>query len=187
MSQVAYTLFDTKLGRCGIAWKVFGHSDGSPQVVCFQLPEAAAQITEARIAGRWAAHKTTIVPPQIGEVIKRVKLHFMGQTQDFRDVDINLDGTSQFAKRVYNAAREIPSGSTATYGQLAEDSGSPGAARAVGQLMGKNPIPLIIPCHRVLGAGNKPGGFSAHGGLATKAKMLDIEGVTFGPRSRSGR
>ena len=78
-------------------------------------------------------------------------------------------------------SNNAPVGQTRTYGELAESAGRPGAARAVGQALGKNPVALIIPCHRVLAAGGKAGGFSAHGGLATKARMLVIEGATFGP------
>jgi methylated-DNA-[protein]-cysteine S-methyltransferase len=129
------------------------------------------RLTEARIAGRWTANRTDIISQRIIEIIKRVKLHFKGEAQDFQDIELELDGTSQFARQVYEATRAIPSGQTMTYGQLAEAAGRPGAARAVGQLMSKNPIPLIIPCHRVLASGSKPGGLSAHGGLATKAKM----------------
>lgn len=180
MSPTAYTLFDTELGKCGIAWKEPGRSNEDPLVIGFQLPEATAQLTEARIAGRWKANRTGAIPARISEIIKRVKLHFKGEAQDFRDIELDLDGTGRFAKQVYDAARAIPSGRTMTYGQLAEAAGCSGAARAVGQAMSKNPIPLIIPCHRVLASGSKPGGFSAHGGLATKTKMLEIEGATFG-------
>jgi len=92
-----------------------------------------------------------------------------------------LGGVGPFAQQVYEAARRIPAGQTATYGELAKAVDRPGAARGVGQALGKNPIPLIIPCHRVLAAGGKPGGFSAHGGQATKIRMLAIEGAAVGP------
>ena len=180
MTPIAYTLFDTELGGCGIAWKESVRSNEALLVIGFQLPEATVQLTEARIAERWTASRTDNIPPQISEIIKRVQLHFKGKAQDFRDIELDLDGTGQFAQQVYHAARAIPSGRTMTYGQLAEVAGCAGTARAVGQVMSKNPIPLIIPCHRVLASGSKPGGFSAHGGLATKTKMLEIEGVTFG-------
>ncbi|MEW5733912.1 MAG: methylated-DNA--[protein]-cysteine S-methyltransferase [Thermodesulfobacteriota bacterium] len=181
MSSAKYTLFDTELGTCGIAWKEPSRPNESPRVIGFQLPEATTQLTEARIVGRTATYKASTIPSWIGEIIKRVKLHFKGQAQDFQDIDLDVEAAGQFAKQVYDAARAVPAGQTVTYGQLAEISGNPGAARAVGRVMSKNPIPLIIPCHRVLASGSKPGGFSAHGGLATKMKMLDIEGATFGP------
>jgi O-6-methylguanine DNA methyltransferase len=180
VSPTAYTLFDTELGKCGMAWKESSRSNENPVVIGFQLPEATAQLTEARIARRWKANRTGTIPARISDIIKRVKLHFKGEAQDFRDIKLYLDGTGRFTKQVYDAARAIPSGRTMTYGQLAEVAGRSGAARAVGQAMSKNPIPLIIPCHRVLASGSKPGGFSAHGGLTTKAKMLAIEGATLG-------
>lgn len=177
VQKTAYTLFDTPLGACGVAWR----NDGKePQVIAFQLPEANAGMTEARIAQKSSAAKARIIPPKIKALIKRVNLHFSGDAQDFQDIAIDLDGLGPFAREVYAIARKIPSGRTATYGELAGRAGSPGAARAVGQAMGKNPIPLIIPCHRVLAAGRKLGGFSAHGGLSTKARMLELEGAVIG-------
>lgn len=179
MSSATYTLLDTELGRCGIAWKEPSHPNENLQVIGFQLPEATAQLTETRIAKRSSANKARTIKPQIGEIIKRIKLHFKGNVQDFRDIDLSIEAVSQFAKRVYGAARTIPPGRTVTYGQLAGMSGHPGAARAVGRVMSKNPIPLIIPCHRVLASGGEPGGFSAYGGLSVKTKMLALEGVSF--------
>jgi O-6-methylguanine DNA methyltransferase len=189
VSPTAFTLFDTALGKCGITWKDPDRSNDDPLVIGFQLPEATVQLTETRIVERWKANRTGTIPARISDIIKRVKLHFKGEAQDFRDIKLDLDGTGLFAKQVYDTARTIPSGRTTTYGQLAEAAGHSGAARAVGLAMSRNPIPLIIPCHRVLAAGAKPGGFSAHGGLATKRKMLDIEGATFGPPAtiKSGR
>ena len=105
--------------------------------------------------------------------------HFRGDVQDFRDVALDLDGAAPFARQVYEAARRIPAGQTRTYGEVAQAVGRPAAARAVGQALGKNPVALIIPCHRILAAGGKPGGFSTHGGLATKAWMLAVEGAAF--------
>ena len=103
--------------------------------------------------------------------------HLKGDLQDFRDIPVDLDGVGPFVRKVCEAAREIPVGQTVTYADLARALGQPGAARAVGRALGRNPIPLIIPCHRVLAAHGKPGGFSAHGGRVTKAKLLAIEGA----------
>jgi methylated-DNA-[protein]-cysteine S-methyltransferase len=97
--------------------------------------------------------------------------------EDFSDIELDLEESPPFARQVYKAARKIPLGQTRTYGQIAKSAGSPGAARAVGHALGQNPIALIVPCHRVLAAGGKKGGFSAHGGCATKARMLEIEGA----------
>ncbi|WP_308367539.1 MULTISPECIES: methylated-DNA--[protein]-cysteine S-methyltransferase [unclassified Microbulbifer] len=109
-----------------------------------------------------------------------MKLHLSGEAQDFSDIELDLDGVGKLAKAIYQAPRAIPAGQATTYGQLAEAAGCAGAARTVGQAMSRNPVPLIIPCHRVIAADNRRGGFSAHGGLTTKAKMLEIEGVTLG-------
>ncbi len=106
-----------------------------------------------------------------------MRKHLQGEIQDFRDIAIHLDAADRFARQVYEAAREIPAGETRTYGELAKALGQPGDARDVGQALARNPIALIIPCHRVVAAGGKPGGFSAHGGRTTKARMLGIEGA----------
>jgi len=111
------------------------------------------------------------------EIIEKVCQHLRGEVQDFRDVEVELNGASPFALLVYEAARQIPAGQTRTYGELARELGRRGAARAVGRALGSNPIGLIIPCHRVVAAGGKAGGFSAHGGWATKTRLLVIEGA----------
>jgi O-6-methylguanine DNA methyltransferase len=181
MKRLAYHLFETPLGWCGIAWTDGRGGRSSPAVALFQLPEATPKETEWRIARRSGALQPSAPPPAIVEVIERVCKHFRGDVQDFRDVVIDLDGAAPFARQVYEAARRIPAGQTRTYGEVAASAGRPGAARAVGQALGKNPVALIIPCHRILAAGGKAGGFSAHGGLTTKARMLALEGAAFGP------
>jgi len=119
-------------------------------------------------------------PPAIAELIKKIQVHLQGVRQDFSEVKVDLGSVPPFAQQVYNATRKIPAGQTMTYGQLAKAIDRPGAARAVGQALGRNQIPLIIPCHRVLAAGGKAGGFSAPGGLVTKALLLALEGFTLG-------
>ncbi len=177
MSRSVYTLFDTALGPCGLVWKASGDQSTIP-VTGFQLPEATPEQAESRIQEKWAAEQAPDIPLRIQEIIDRVRLHCAGKVQDFGDVELELEGVGEFTRRIYAAARAIPSGQTRTYGQLAAAAGHAGAAQAVGTAMRKNPIPLIIPCHRVLAAGNQPGGFSAHGGLATKAKLLELEGAS---------
>ncbi len=176
MSKQEYTLFDTGLGKCGIAWQESGQARGGLAVTAFQLPEASVELTAAGIAGG-SAGKARLIPALIAALIQRVQLHLAGAAQDFGDVAVDLAGSGPFAQAVYAGARQIPPGRTLTYGELARAIGRPKAARAVGQALARNPIPLIIPCHRVLAAGNRPGGFSAPGGLATKAKMLASEGA----------
>jgi DNA-3-methyladenine glycosylase II len=181
MKQTAYCLFETPLGTCGIAWSKPGDSGKPLAVILFQLPEATRKLTEARIVRNSGAHQPSTPPTQIVAIIKRICKHLQGEGQDFRDITLDLGGVGSFAQQVYEAARRIPAGQTVTYGELAKAVNQPSAARGVGQALGKNPIPLIIPCHRVLAAGGKPGGFSAHGGQATKVRMLAIEGAAVGP------
>lgn len=177
MAQTAYCLFETTLGACGIAWKVQEPSRMPPVVTFFQLPEATRSLTDTRIAGNSGGRKARVPPPLIAGIIRKVRKHLSGDVQDFRDIVVDLEGAGPFARQVYEAVRTIPAGQTTTYGELAKAIHRPAAARAVGQALGRNPIPLIIPCHRVLARGGKPGGFSAHGGVATKARLLEIEGA----------
>jgi methylated-DNA-[protein]-cysteine S-methyltransferase len=180
MKQLVYHVFETSLGWCGIAWAENGRPSAAPAVALFQLPEATAKDTESRMA-RSGALPSAAPPPAISDVIGRVCKHLHGDIQDFQDVAVDLDGAAPFTRRVYDAARRIPAGRTRTYGEIAKGLGRPNAARAVGQALARNPIALIIPCHRVLAAGGLAGGFSAYGGLATKARLLALEGAAFGP------
>ncbi|MEW6036940.1 MAG: methylated-DNA--[protein]-cysteine S-methyltransferase [Pseudomonadota bacterium] len=183
----AYCLFDTDFGVCGIAWRQVKGKDEGPVVTLFQLPEATAAETESAIARRTGAAPAAMPPPAIAELIEMIRRHFRGDLQDFSAVRVEPDGAGPFARAVYSAARDIPAGQVRTYGELALALNRPTAARAVGQALGRNPVPLIIPCHRILGASGKLGGFSAHGGIATKARMLRIEGLVLGPLgTRSG-
>jgi len=180
MTQAAYCLFETPLGACGIAWKEPETSRIPPVVTFFQLPEATRSVTDTRIAGSSGGRKARVPPPHIAGIIKRVQKHLQGDVQDFLDIVVDLDGAGPFARQVYEAVRKIRAGRTKSYGELATDMNRPTASRAVGQALGRNPIPLIIPCHRVLASGNDLRGFSAHGGVETKARMLEIEGATIG-------
>jgi O-6-methylguanine DNA methyltransferase len=178
MKRIGYQLFETRLGVCGIAWSE-GSQPGAadaPAVVLLQLPEANAKLTEERVARKTGTGERMEPPLKIAAVIERIQKHLEGEAQDFGDVGLDLEGAGAFARRVYEAARKIPAGETMTYGGIAKALGEPGSARAIGQALGSNPIALIIPCHRVVSAGGKGGGFSAHGGLATKARMLEMEG-----------
>ena len=191
-----YTLFETAIGYCGLIWKMDPTTDikTTPDcpVIGFQLPEATRKASENEILKRWRIKTAqglpieltpeipTDIPPEIQEIIRRVILHFSGRLQDFRGVEIDLTGYSPFAKHIYTTARTIQPGQTMTYGQLARTAGRPNAARAVGRTLGRNQIPLIIPCHRILASGGRPGGFTAPGGVGLKLRILDIEGVRFG-------
>ena len=185
MKQTAYCLFETPLGACGIAWKEQETSRMPPVVTFFQLPEATRSVTDTRIARRSRGRKTRVPPAHIAGIIKRVQKHLQGDVQDFLDIAVDLDAMGPFAQQVYEAVRKIPAGRTRSYGELATGMNRPTASRAVGQALGRNPIPLLIPCHRVLASDRKPGGYSAHGGVETKSKLLEIEGATIGRPQRT--
>jgi methylated-DNA-[protein]-cysteine S-methyltransferase len=177
MKQAAYSLFETPLGWCGIAWSEIANADAPCAVTLLQLPEATAELTESRIARNCGGAQRTELPSQMLSISSRVLRHLQGDLQDFRDIPVDLDSAGPFVRRVCELTREIPVGQTVTYADIATKLGRPSLARAVGRALGRNPIPLIIPCHRVMAAHGKPGGFSAFGGRATKAKLLAIEGA----------
>ncbi len=176
MSTLAYTLFPSPLGICGIAW-----SEGGLTGV--QLPEADEAATRQRMARRFPDIAEDTPPPFVLEAIAAVTALLEGHPGEPRDLThlpLDMAGVPPFHQRVYELTRRIPPGETLTYGEVAQRLGEPGAARAVGQALGANPFAPVVPCHRVLGAQTGTGGFSAHGGLLTKLKMLEIEGARFG-------
>ncbi len=164
--SAAYTLFDTAIGRCGIAWR-------DDAVAGFLLCGEDGDGGIARFVGRHDAVPAE-PPPAIADAIDRVRRLLSGERLDLADIPVTLD-VPDFERRVYAALRLVPPGETITYGALAARVGSPGAAQAVGAAMGRNPIPVIIPCHRVLAGAGKAGGFSAPGGVATKFRILQLE------------
>jgi methylated-DNA-[protein]-cysteine S-methyltransferase len=166
-----YTLFDTTIGVCGIAWSARG-------LTHFQLPGSSRAATEARIQSR-SGGVADEPPPSIAALIADIRRYFAGEEVDFSAVAVDLSALNDFQRKLYQSLRSIGWGRTTTYGDLARALGCPDA-RDIGQAMGKNPVPVIIPCHRVLAAGNKMGGFSAYGGTATKQKLLALEGVHLG-------
>ena len=170
-----YAIFDTAGGFCGIAWSDAG-------VARFQLPTSDAAATERLLRRRVPGATPATPPPTVVAAIALVRRYFDGDATDFSEVKLDLGAQDPFFLQVYAAARRIPWGVTTTYGALAKELGAgPEAARDVGQAMAKNPVALLIPCHRVLAAGNRLGGFSAPGGSAAKARMLELEGVRLDP------
>lgn len=119
-------------------------------------------------------------PAEVAALISKLRKHLAGKAQSFASVVLDLRGRTPFVRDVYVALQATRAGETLSYGQLAARVGVPGAARAVGRAMAHNPIPVVVPCHRVLAAGGKPGGFSAYGGAVTKARLLELEGVHLG-------
>jgi len=170
MTASGFALFDTAIGRCGIAW-------GEGGVAGVQLPEAGEAETRARMLHRFPAAGEAAPPPQIRQAVERIAALLRGEGSDLATVALNMAQVPAFHRRVYEVARTIPPGMTLSYGDVAARLGSPGAARAVGQALGRNPFPIVVPCHRVLAAGGKIGGFSAQGGVVTKRRMLAIEGA----------
>jgi len=170
MADQDYSLFETAIGTCGIVWSARG--------VCgIQLPEKDADATRARVLRRHPTASEAASPPAIRRAIDGIVALLAGEKRDLGDISIDDERHSDFNKRVYAIARTIPPGKTMTYGEIAERLGDKTLARAVGQAMGENPTPIIMPCHRVLAAGGKPGGFSASGGTVTKLRLLTIEGA----------
>jgi methylated-DNA-[protein]-cysteine S-methyltransferase len=167
----SFALFDTAVGRCAIAWD-------DDVIVGLQLPEARAADTRALMRDRFDGAHEAAPPRSVQQVIDAVNASLRGEADDLADVPLALDDVPPFARRVYEVVRTIPAGETLSYGEVAVAVGSPGAARAVGQALGRNPFPIVVPCHRVLAAGGRIGGFTARGGTSIKAEMLAAEGVT---------
>ena len=170
-----YFIFATANGFCGIAWSNVG-------ITRFQLPTKSMEATERILLRRvpGASHGTPT--PEVLEAVAAVQRYFNGEVTDFSAVKLDLADQDAFFKQIYAAARRVGWGQTTTYGALAKELGAaPEAARDVGQAMARNPVPLIIPCHRVLAAGGKLGGFSAPGGSAAKIRMLELEGIHVEP------
>ena len=170
-----YRVFETAGGFCGNAWNNVG-------ITRFQLPAKSAEAAERLLLRRLPDAKPDLPVTPVAEVVAAVQRYFEGERTDFSNVKLDLDVQDPFLKRIYEATRRLGWGHTTTYGGLAKElGGEPEAARDVGYAMARNPVPLIIPCHRVLAAGGKIGGFSAPGGSAAKARMLELEGVSAQP------
>jgi methylated-DNA-[protein]-cysteine S-methyltransferase len=166
----SYCLFDTAIGPCGVAWSERG-------LTSLQLPEADRGATEERLRAASGSHRPDRPPPTIAQVIAAIQRYLTGAMVDFSLVALDLTDVGPFDRRVYEAARGVGWGQTASYGELARRAGSAGAARAVGQALSRNPIAIIIPCHRIVASGNRVGGFSAFGGPCAKERLLSLEGV----------
>ncbi len=170
MTDQHFTIFDTAIGRCGIAW-------GPRGINAVQLPMGSEDKTRARIRQRYGDIAEAPPPAEVQAAIDGIVELLAGKPNDLSDVVLDLDGVPEFHRGVYDIARTIPPGKTLTYGDIAKRLGGVELSRDVGQALGRNPCPIVVPCHRVLAAGGKPGGFSANGGVVTKLKMLAIEGA----------
>jgi methylated-DNA-[protein]-cysteine S-methyltransferase len=170
MTARGLALFDTPIGRCGIAW-------GERGLVGVQLPEAFEAKTRARLRRRFPDARESPPPPPVQRALEGIVALLHGEAVDLSAVALDMAGVPPFERRVYEVARTILPGATLAYGDIAARLGAPGEARAVGHALGRNPFPIVVPCHRVLAAGGKVGGFSANGGIATKLRLLSIEGA----------
>jgi methylated-DNA-[protein]-cysteine S-methyltransferase len=157
--MTGHALFDTAIGRCGLAW-------GPDGITAVRLPGPM------RLDGAAAEP-----PPAVAEAIRRVRALLDGAKDDLRDIALDPSGVPEFHRQVYAVTRAIPPGEVLTYGEVARRIGQPGSAQAVGRALGRNPYPIIVPCHRVMGADGRMVGFSAPGGTTTKLRMLAIEGA----------
>jgi methylated-DNA-[protein]-cysteine S-methyltransferase len=167
--QAGFTLFDTAIGRCGIAWT-------GPVISAVRLPGHSDAATCAAVLSVVPGTRPTAPPPGIDQVLHRIRNLVAGHCPDaLADVPLALSAVDSFERRVYAAAREVLPGETVTYGRLAERIGAPGAARAVGRTLGRNRFPIVVPCHRLVAAGGRLGGFSAPSGTATKRRLLAAE------------
>ena len=178
METLVFALFETPIGACGIAWSPHG-------VAGVQLPEESSRATRRRLVARFPGAAEGAPPEDVARWISAIVALLRGEPRDLRSIELDMERVPPFHRRVYEAARDVPPGSTVSYGEIAARLGEPGAARAVGQALGRNPFAIVVPCHRVLAAGGRPGGFSAAGGVATKRRLLAIEGAErtlFDPR-----
>jgi methylated-DNA-[protein]-cysteine S-methyltransferase len=171
MNSSGFTLFDTAVGRCGVAW-------GERGITGVQLPQPNEAQTRTRLLQRAKSElPETAPPPPVAHAIEGMTALLSGKRPDLKEIELDMSHVPDFNRGVYAIAREIPPGETLTYGDIAKRLGGVELSRDVGQALGQNPFPIVVPCHRVLAAGGKPGGFSANGGVKTKLKMLAIEGA----------
>jgi methylated-DNA-[protein]-cysteine S-methyltransferase len=170
MTGQQFAIFDTPIGVCGVIW-------GERGITGVQLPMGSEDKTRKRIHQRNGDIPEGEPPAEVQRAIGAMTELLAGKLNDLLDVALDLDGVPEFNRGVYDIARKIPPGQTLTYGDIAKKLGGVELSRDVGQALGRNPCPIVVPCHRVLAAGNKPGGFSANGGVVTKLKMLAIEGA----------
>lgn len=170
MGGAGFALFETAVGRCGVVWRERG-------IVGLLLPEGSDDETRALLRRRFPRATELEPPSSVKRALDDIVALLRGEPKPLDDVVLDMAGVPDFYQRVYEVARTIPPGKTLSYGDIAARLGAKGSARAVGQALGRNPFPIVVPCHRVLAANGKMGGFSAYGGTATKEKLLGIEGA----------
>ena len=170
MTELGFALFDTPIDCCGIVWNGRG-------IAGVQLPETDRRAVRNRVLLRFPGACEAVPPADVQRVVDDIAALLNGKPRDLDYAKIDTAALPDFHRRVYDVARTIPAGSTLSYGEIAERLGDRLLAREVGEALGQNPFPIIVPCHRVLAAGGKMGGFSARGGVRTKLRLLSIEGA----------
>jgi len=168
--DLGYALFDTAIGCCGIVWSGRG-------IAGVDLPSATRRATRVRLLRRFPAAHESAPPAEVRRAIDDIVALLDGEPRELSHLQLDSDGVSDFNRRVYDIARTIRPGATLSYGAVAERLGDRNLARDVAQALSQNPFPIIVPCHRVLAAGGKMGGFSGPGGVRTKLRLLSIEGA----------
>lgn len=170
----SYLMFATPLGVCGLAWGIAG-------LTRLLLPHADPGRTAAALERSGARRCSGAPPAAIAESVAQLERYFAGEPVDLSALALDLGRVGAHDRDIYIATRAIGWGETVSYGELARRTGVEGGARAIGQAMARNPWPVIVPCHRVLAAGGRLGGFSAPGGTLTKERLLELEGASPGP------
>jgi len=163
-----FALFETAIGPCGLAWSARG-------IAGLNLPEGNEHRTRARLIERFPGASEETPPPEIQRAIDSIVQLLAGEPRDLSGLALDETGVPEFNARVYAIARTIPPGTTVSYGEIARQLGDLTLSRAVGQALGQNPFPIVVPCHRVLAADGSLGGFSAKGGVETKRRLLTLE------------
>lgn len=168
MAAIRYTLIETTLGWAGMAWTGRG--------ICrVQIPSGDREATRTRLLRGMSGAAEAEPDGWAAEAAALLRAYCDGERVDFSRVPLDLGDADPFRLAIWEAARRLAYGETTTYGGLAEAAGRKGMARETGEALGKNPVPIIVPCHRIVAAGGKLGGFSAPGGATTKARLLAME------------
>jgi len=170
--ETGQILLPTGLGVFFLGWS----ESGIRRII---LPDLTEKPAPSR--GHTDAGETASLPDFMQEACARIRAYAAGALDDFASVPVDLSGLDVFRRAIYETVRKVGCGETVTYGELCQCAGFPGKPRETGAALGRNPVPLIVPCHRVLAAGNRPGGFSAPGGVASKMRLLAHEGVDLSP------
>ncbi|MBC2884250.1 methylated-DNA--[protein]-cysteine S-methyltransferase [Ochrobactrum sp. CM-21-5] len=168
MDSSGITIFETPIGPCGIAWR-------EGKIIGVEIGDADEKETRYRLSERFGGAATASPPAFVADVVEKVLALLDGASPDFSKTPLAFDAVPALNRQVYEIILELKAGETTTYGAIARRIGDVSLSQAVGYALGKNPFPIIVPCHRVLGSNGKIGGFSAAGGTATKLRLLNIE------------